>query len=209
MAEIKFNADNAGMNEVRNVGFPVRILTGEITFSDDYPLGGEELDLSMFFAKYVAKVDIEAKNNRTFEYLYGSKKVLARVGNTGSEVAVDADLSDIGNEPEIQVIDFSDAASGSFKLQKGENQTAAIAHDDSSGDFETAINALDGISGASVSGENGEFVIEYDKSTGDSGVTVYDDDNSLEDGDSEDVIPELEIVNKAVKQGVKFIAWGY
>lgn len=54
----------------------VKILTGQFSFSDEYPVAGEAMDLSDYFTK-VLGVMFENKAGYVFEYDYQNSKVKA------------------------------------------------------------------------------------------------------------------------------------
>lgn len=93
MATINYDADNAGMNVMRAVGRPMRVLTGKAVMSDSYTTGGEDFDVSSFFSKDTIAVVPSSASGYTFEYDNANKKLLAY--EAGVEVTAATDLSGV------------------------------------------------------------------------------------------------------------------
>jgi len=93
MATINYDADNSGMNIMRAVGRQMRVLTGKATMSDSYTTGGEDFDVSAFFAKETIAVLPANSGGYTFEYDHDNKKLLAY--EAGVEVTAATDLSSV------------------------------------------------------------------------------------------------------------------
>jgi hypothetical protein len=102
MAVLNIDADNTGMNDVRNVGYQAKILTGTFDFDSSYPTGGEDFDVSNYFSKGVRKVLFSPKSGYVFEYDKDNKKIKAFYADYDAsadgaliEVADTADLSGV------------------------------------------------------------------------------------------------------------------
>ena len=93
MGTLNIDADNYGMNDVKNMGFGMNLVTGSFDFDSSYPSGGEDFDLSNYFHKDIVQVQFEAKNGYVFEYDKANDKVIAYTA--GSEVADTTDLSSL------------------------------------------------------------------------------------------------------------------
>ena len=100
MPTISFDADNAGMNDVRAVGMQLKILTGTFDFDDSYPTGGESFDVSNFFPKGVVAVIPSPKSGYVFEYDSDGEKLLAYY----------ADYDAVDDGALIEVADTTDLA---------------------------------------------------------------------------------------------------
>jgi len=76
----------------------LKFLTGQFDFSDEYPVAGEDMDLSDFF-KVVLGVIFESKAGYVFEYDYTNKKVIAMnadfSGSTAGPLSAVADKTDL------------------------------------------------------------------------------------------------------------------
>ena len=214
MGEIKIDGQGAGVGLLRYVGGQYRTISGEWVPPDEYRTGGVPFDLSEYFPKKVDGVIFEVAKNRFFKY-NGQARVEAYVGSTGSEVADDADLSEIGYVREVLHLKLPDDAEGeTFKLKEGNNETAALAHNIDASDLETAIEGLGGISSVDVVPNTGASDAEGDyliiAALGEEETGLFVSDNSLEDGEGDPTDdPTLEIVQEYSEQGVKFWAWGY
>lgn len=92
MASLNFDADNAGMNDVRAVGMQLKVLTGTFDFDSSYPTGGEDFDVSAYFPKGVVAVLPMPKDGYTFEYDKDNKKIIA-YSAADTEVTDATDLS--------------------------------------------------------------------------------------------------------------------
>ena len=100
MPTISFDADNAGMNDVRAVGMQLKILTGTFDFDTSYPTGGESFDVSNFFPKGVVAVIPSPKSGYVFEYDSDDEKLLAYY----------ADYDAVDDGALIEVADTTDLA---------------------------------------------------------------------------------------------------
>lgn len=80
----------------------LKFLTGQFNFSDEYPVAGEDMDLSDFF-KAVLGVMFETKAGYVFEYDYTNKKVKAMHGNY-AEVAA-GPLAAVADKTDLEAAD--------------------------------------------------------------------------------------------------------
>ena len=102
MATISFDADNAGMNDVRAVGMQLKILTGTFDFDDSYPTGGESFDVSNFFPKGVVAVIPSPKSGYVFEYDSDDEKLLAYYADY--DAVDDGALIEVANTTDLAAI---------------------------------------------------------------------------------------------------------
>jgi hypothetical protein len=104
MATISFDADNAGMNDVRAVGMQLKILTGTFDFDTSYPTGGESFDVSNFFPKGVVAVIPSPKSGYVFEYDSDGEKLLAYYAGYDTESLADGALIEVANTTDLAAI---------------------------------------------------------------------------------------------------------
>lgn len=102
MATISFDADNAGMNDVRAVGMQLKILTGTFDFDASYPTGGESFDVSNFFPKGVVAVIPAPKSGYVFEYDSDNGKLLAYYADY--DAVADGALIEVANITDLAAI---------------------------------------------------------------------------------------------------------
>ena len=102
MPTISFDADNAGMNDVRAVGMQLKILTGTFDFDDSYPTGGESFDVSNFFPKGVVAVIPSPKSGYVFEYDSDDEKLLAYYADY--DAVDDGALIEVANTTDLAAI---------------------------------------------------------------------------------------------------------
>ncbi len=75
---ISSNKYRSGTKLLDKVSTPLSIITGTIDFSASYPTGGEDMDLSDYFAgEHPFLVIFESKSGYMFEYDYTNHKVKA------------------------------------------------------------------------------------------------------------------------------------
>ncbi len=76
MPVLTVDAPGGGPAQVEGVGSDLRILTGKFDFDNNYPTGGEAMDLTRYFSQ-VLGVQFETKAGYIFEYDYAAGKVKA------------------------------------------------------------------------------------------------------------------------------------
>ena len=79
----------------------VKILTGQIGFSDEYPVAGEAMDLSGYFTN-VLGVMFETKSGYVFEYDYENSKVKAMYADY--DAAADGALIPVPNATDLSEV---------------------------------------------------------------------------------------------------------
>lgn len=116
MGTLNIDADNTGMNDVRNVGMQLKTVTGTFDFDSSYPTGGEDFDLSSYFPKDVIGAIIFPQDGYIFEYDKANKKVKAyhpAVAHSHTALTVN------GSETASDVTNFVSITEGDSTAQSG------------------------------------------------------------------------------------------
>jgi len=174
-------ADNAGKADVRNIGFPATTLLGEFVFSNSYPTGGEEIDLSNYFSKGVLDIRFAPIDGKIFEYNPFEKKVIARQVSDGSEVTNGTDLSGITNSPEIQSLTVV-ASGGTFDIGVDGTNKYQANYNVADSTLKTNLGNLDDVetpssvsrAGSGTSEDPYVHTIKHADEQGDSNVVIVD-----------------------------------